>query len=261
MFARKCDPAVDAGPVRIWDGWMAKKLRGEPARGQEPLGGKPKRAPALLEDPGAAIGNPLVLGNPVAVAALAATVGGGARPPALVPPRARAVRRILFDDGSVCKCGAMCEEQTNCCEDWIELCPGEPPPAGAAATSGAAVEVPPEDDGASPPCPAPLLDLASSAAWNGTSITLTFLNHARYPLRLFLVGGSLAELVLLGTLGANGQTLRVAAADSFAWTLKTYSGVTVHQVAPERGAPSRTVNVRECDVSGGRRKMRLHAGW
>ena len=26
-------------------------------------------------------------------------------------------------------------------------------------------------------------------------------------------------------------------------------------------APSRTVNVRECDVSGGRRKMRLHAGW
>ena len=80
-------------------------------------------------------------------------------------------------------------------------------------------------------------------------------------LRLFLVGGSLAELVLLGTLGANGQTLRVAAADSFAWTLKAYSGVTVHQVAPERGAPSRTVNVRECDVSGGRRKMRLHAGW
>ncbi len=78
---------------------MAKKLRGEPARGQEPLGGKPKRAPALLEDPGAAIGNPLVLGNPVAVAALAATVGGGARPPALVPPRARAVRRLLFDDG------------------------------------------------------------------------------------------------------------------------------------------------------------------
>ncbi len=121
--------------------------------------------------------------------------------------------------------------------------------------------MPPEDDGASPPCPAPLLDLASSAAWNGTSITLTFLNHARYPLRLFLVGGSLAELVLLGTLGANGQTLRVAAADSFAWTLKAYSGVTVHQVAPERGAPSRTVNVRECDVSGGRRKMRLHAGW
>ena len=141
-----------------------------------------------------------------------------------------------------------------CCWDWGELCEqGRSPatPSGGIYSSVLTGRA----------CPAPTNPPLTSAVRRGTPIRLTFLNHARYPLRLFLVGGSLAELVLLGTLGANGQTLRVAAADSFAWTLKAYSGVTVHQVAPERGAPSRTVNVRECDVSGGRRKMRLHAGW
>ena len=104
----------------------------------------------------------------------------------------------------------------------IELCPGEPPPAGAAATSGAAVEVPPEDDGASPPCPAPLLDSRRRRRERHVNHA-DLLNHARYPLRLFLVGGSLVELVLLGTLG--GRTPR-RGADWFAWTLKAYSGVT-----------------------------------
>ena len=194
----------------------------------------------MLEDPGGdrqSVG----LGNPVAVAA-----GGDCRRRRgrrRSYRRARAVRRILFDDGSVCKCGAMCEEQTNCCEDWIELCPGEPPLAGAqhirrrSTAAGGRRRV--------SPCPA-ALDLASSAERHVNHAA--FLNHARHPLRLFLVGGSLAELVLLGTLGANGQTLRVAAADSFAWTLKTYSGVTVHQwprSVARRRAPSTSARARE----------------
>ena len=61
-------------------------------------------------------------------------------------------------------------------------------------------------EGASPPCPVPGEPPLASAPRNGTAMTISFLNHARYPLKLYFAreGGELAEM---GTLLSNGQAL------------------------------------------------------
>ena len=46
MFARKVEPSVDAETVRLWDEWMAKKLRGQRHDDQEVLGGTTPRVAA-----------------------------------------------------------------------------------------------------------------------------------------------------------------------------------------------------------------------
>ena len=273
MFARKVDPSVDPQTVRLWDEWMAPKLRGEVDPRQEPIGGK-RHEPAPLErgpasaadapaaDDGGATpaagrdgGGGAGAGGGGGPAAAAAGGGGGegvAMPlPQRQQARPRQVRSVVFDDGSRCECGPLCEQAGSCCDDWAELCE-----ASAPLTAGGA-------DGAeawatSPPCPVPAEPPLASAAREGAPISLSFLNHAPFPVRLYFAhrGGQQTEMA---TLPSNGQALTFDTQDAHAWAAKSFSGITLLELAPGTRRSSQTVDIYECDLNSATR--RLHYGW
>ena len=89
MFARKVDPSVDAGTVRLWDEWMRRKLAGWRPPDQETLGGAHRNKSAALER--------------APPRRTAATVAAGT-PPRAARPAERRVRQVVFEDGSACEC-------------------------------------------------------------------------------------------------------------------------------------------------------------
>jgi len=223
MFARKFDPGVDSEPVRLWDEWMAKKLKGEPDELQEPLGGRPKAA---------------------ARDASSGTHG----PPEAIPTRAqqpaRVVRSIVFDDGSSCDCGVLCYQNDNCCTDWVELCPNHT----------AAGDLPP------PPCPLPSDPPLRSAASPGEAVKLTFVNFARFPVKIFFLSLKASPPAEVAILEGGGATATFDTAEGHAWAARSFSGVTVMELPAHTSRPPRdTIEIEECDLSTAGRT--LHSGW
>ena len=71
-----------------------------------------------------------------------------------------------------------------------------------------------------------------------------------------------------GTVGGGGQTLSFDSSHNHAWSARSFSGVTVMDLAPnataaswsQTGPPSQhTVQIAECDLSTAGK--RLHFGW
>ena len=264
MFARKVDPSVDAEVVRLWDEWMSAKLAGQRPLEQEPLGGAAaSRGRSAAED------------NLERTSADAQLMPRAYRPPL------RRVQRVLFEDGSSCECSDQCETTGLCCDDWPELClmgrggdgvgggggggGGEGGGGGGGAHHGAHQGSDEEDDAALPPCPFPT-NPASSHSRNGTRIRLTFLNHARYPVRIFHQsasggdggsGGVSSRQV--GVLHQRGPPLTFETVDLHAWTVRTWGGDTLLELPFQLGRPSATIDIRECALHRARRQ--LHEGW
>mmetsp|Transcript_21291 Transcript_21291/g.48942 ORF Transcript_21291/g.48942 Transcript_21291/m.48942 type:complete len:305 (-) Transcript_21291:241-1155(-) len=227
MFARKFDPGVDPNAVRLWDDWMGRKLKGEADPEQAPLGGRPPRPPVAAEG-GAADGD---------------TGGSDDLVPVLSPRRPRLVRSIVFADGSSCDCGLLCHHNDNCCTDWLDLCPDH-----------AAKEA------SSRPCPEPAVPPLASSLPIGRPLTLTFVNHARYPVRLYYERPTRGEGVEVGVVEGGGGTLTFESAETHAWVARSFSGVTVMELPPFSKQPPRaTAEIYECDLSTAGRK--LHFGW
>ena len=225
MFARKVDPTVDAAAVTIWDDWIAKKLNGVRRADQETLGGTPRSGRA-----GDSLERSAVRG---------ADSGGG---PALARAPTRRVHRIVFEDGSSCDCSPSCAAAGICCEDWMELC-DQGRPADGAADGG---------DGEMPlaSCPTPAHPpLESTSTDGGRRIRLTFLNHARYPVRIFYryTKGN-GEEKEMGTLRGRGLALTFETRTAHAWVVKTWSGITLLEVPPSETRSTATIDVHECDL-------------
>ena len=90
------------------------------------------------------------------------------------------------------------------------------------------------------------------------SIRLTFLNHARYPLKvIYLPSDANSKETEMGYLRANGATLTLETRDSHAYALRSWSGVTVLEVPPSEGRRTSTIDVYECELA----KRALHQGW
>ena len=197
-------------------------------------------------------------------------------------PPLRRVQRVLFEDGSSCECSDQCETTGLCCDDWPDLCMmgrggdgfggggggggGEGDGGGGGAHQGSDEE----DDATLPPCPLPTNPASSSR--NGTRIRLTFLNHARYPVRIFHQsassggsggdgggggdGGSGGSSRQVGVLHPRGPPLTFETVDVHAWTVRTWGGVTLLELPPQLGRSSATIDIRECALHRARRQLR-----
>ena len=246
MFARKVDPTVDAKAVTMWDEWMAKKLRGERPDDQAVLGGHQRRTGENADDS-------LERQAAAAAAAAAASAAGSEATdaPRLHRPPLRRVSRVKFEDGSECECTPDCEARNMCCWDWGELCEqGRSPatPSGGIYSSVLTGRA----------CPAPTNPPLTSAVRRGTPIRLTFLNHARYPLKvIYLPSDANSRETEMGYLRANGATLTLETRDSHAYAVRSWSGVTVLEVPPSEGRRTSTIDVYECELA----KRALHQGW
>jgi hypothetical protein len=170
--------------------------------------------------------------------------GGGAAP-RRQRARGRLVRSVVFEDGSRCECVPLCEQAGTCCDDWKELCETDPTDA-------------PGEDAASPPCPVPAEPPLASGRRDGTPVTLSFLNHARFPVKLFHAAED-GQQTEMGTLPAHGHALTFETRDTHGWAAKSFSGITLLELAPGTARTSQTVDVHECDLSSANR--RLHHGW
>jgi hypothetical protein len=170
--------------------------------------------------------------------------GGGAAP-RRQRARGRLVRSVVFEDGSRCECVPLCEQAGTCCDDWKELCETDPADA-------------PGEDAASPPCPVPAEPPLASGRRDGTPVTLSFLNHARFPVKLFHAAED-GQQTEMGTLPAHGHALTFETRDTHGWAAKSFSGITLLELAPGTARTSQTVDVHECDLSSANR--RLHHGW
>lgn len=263
MFARKVDPTVDTQAVSLWDEWMARKLKGGRPDEQAVIGGRsreehgPEHTLERRPVPGGGATTTETLAG--GSAGHGKGVGGGdpLAPPRRVPRRGRPVEHITFDDGSTCDCSPLCEGLGTCCEDWPELCE-----LGRRHTDGSLAEQP--DEPPLPPCPLPSIHprLESAPAAGSQPIRLTFVNHASHPVKLFYVPPGPAREVEMGSLRAHGPPLTFDTLDSHAWVARSWSGVTMLEVAPRGGRPSSTVDVRECDLARSSRKgSALHYGW
>ena len=266
MFARKFDPTIDAQAIRMWDDWMGLKLKGRHPEDQETLGGTPRaeQSRAPLER---AAGRVVEGGRGRTGAYL-----GGTPVPTRVRPQLRRVERVVFEDGSSCECAAACEANGTCCDDWAELCAQGRAPAGGESANAGGASASAGGDGAGsvgsvdgepplPPCPAPTHPPLSSAARDtGRSIRLSFLNHARHPVKLYYRGPPpTATEHEMGSLSAYGPPLTFDATDSQAWVVRAWNGITMLEVPPREGRPSTTVDIFECDLRPPPRP--LHHGW
>jgi hypothetical protein len=242
---------------------MQRKLKGVADPDQEPLGGRLREqsplervAKGTAEAPAAAGGASGLLeaagggiapqaGQPGAAADGGGGGGGGGAAPRRQRARGRLVRSVVFEDGSRCECVPLCEQAGTCCDDWKELCETDPADA-------------PGEDAASPPCPVPAEPPLASGRRDGTPVTLSFLNHARFPVKLFHAAED-GQQTEMGTLPAHGHALTFETRDTHGWAAKSFSGITLLELAPGTARTSQTVDVHECDLSSANR--RLHHGW
>ena len=273
MFARKVDPTVDADTVRLWDEWMAKKLRGAAPGDQDVLGGMPAPAARIrAEDTlerlsGSSSGETdFEDASATPLPPLGAVMAGDAAVPRAYRPPLRSVARILFEDGSSCECSPACEATASCCDDWPEVCQMGRGTGGADDTDDdiEGEDTSGEDTGSSlPPCPVPIHPASSPG--NGTRIRLSFVNHARYPVRLYhqtvgSTGGAMGATGReVGALQPRGPPLTFDTVDVHAWTVKTWAGVTLLELPARIGRLSGTVDIHECARNPVRRA--LHQGW
>ena len=264
MFARKVDPTVDTKAVSLWDEWMARKLKGSRPDEQAVLGGRSREEHGpdqSLERRPARPAGATTASEALAGGGRAYAHAGASDPldlPRRVPRRTRPVDHITFEDGSTCDCSPLCEGLGTCCEDWPDLCE-----QGRRHIDGSADG----DEPPLPPCPAPATQprLESSPAAGSQPIRLTFVNHARHPVKIFHVpaGGAAARELEMGSLRAHGPPLTFDTRDSHAWVARSWSGVTMLEVAPHGGRPSGTIDVHECDLARPSRdgSTTLHHGW
>jgi len=117
-------------------------------------------------------------------------------------------------------------------------------------------------------------------------VTLSFLNHARFPVKLYHAAED-GQQTEMGTLPAHGHALTFETRDTHGahvggegdlvsplhlpyispisplylpgWAAKSFSGITLLELAPGTVRTSQTVDVHECDLSSANR--RLHHGW
>jgi hypothetical protein len=197
----KVDPVVDAAPIRTWDAWMGKKLAGEAPPDQPPL------RISLPEPPTSRDAPP----RDTSAAAAALADGVGLAAPQRVLPRRRLVSTIRFEDGSSCDCRLACGEGKpagGCCDDWAHFCKQ---PAEIAELS-------------LPACPAPTeVPLASAPPRaDAPAVSLTFLNHARYPVKLLYVDAD-GRAVEVGRV-ETGHALTFTSAATHAWRVTSFKG-------------------------------------
>ena len=263
MFARKVDPTVDARAVSLWDEWMAKKLKGARPDDQAVLGGRSR------EEHGDELSlerRPILAGGGSAGGSGGGGGGDGASElwtPQLVVKRPRRVDRIVFEDGSACDCSAQCEMAGTCCDDWPELCQQGRRLGGEGGEGGAGGdEWMDADEESVPTCPPPSHPPLESERRNGSRIRLTFLNHARHPVKLFHLPASGGREVEMGELRANGPPLTFTARDSHAWAARSWGGATMLELPPREGRRSSTIDIFECEPRGPvHRAGNLHDGW
>mmetsp|Transcript_12558 Transcript_12558/g.28652 ORF Transcript_12558/g.28652 Transcript_12558/m.28652 type:complete len:212 (+) Transcript_12558:680-1315(+) len=210
---------------------MGLKLKGEHPSDQEPLGGvknaTERRSLERPRDQSPQHSRALVL-------------------PRRVLPARRRVQQIMFEDGSRCDCSSACSHVGTCCDDWDELCK---------------VHFGPRTDAAIP-CPVPSEPPIASSSGDGSPIRLTFLSHASYPLKLYLLGTTSPALeeIDMGTLFAEGQSLTFDSSDNHAWVVRSFGGVTIMELNSFAKRPQRlTIDIYECDLATAAR--RLHYGW
>jgi hypothetical protein len=266
MFARKVDPAVDASAVALWDEWMAKKLKGERPADQQALGGvsRDHAANSSLERKAARAQAQQQQQQQQQhwrqwrqhASAEDGGEGGHTAAPGEAPtrllPRARRVRRVLFEDGSACECAPDCRQLRTCCDEWQEICTGPRPAVpstggvGMGGVEGSSAEQ--QRLGTPPPCPSPIQPPPNSEPRNGSAIRLTFLNHAPFPVRLFHRPAHSAREVEMGSLRSNGASLSFRSSDAHAWAARSWGGAVVLEVPPRDGRPSSTIDIFECDL-------------
>eukprot|EP00967_Tisochrysis_lutea_P038167 scaffold45757_cov22-Tisochrysis_lutea.AAC.1 len=115
-----------------------------------------------------------------------------------------------------------------------------------------------------PRCPPAASPPLASLATEGRPVRLTFINLARYPLRLVFLGAD-GEAVDAGAIEPHGAARTFDSADTHAWAARTFRGETVLELEPRPGdRPKRhIVDIEECDLAAAREpaKQPLHEGW
>ena len=119
----------------------------------------------------------------------------------------------------------------------------------------------------------------TSASAPGVKIRLTFVNHARHPVRIFHVPHDDADSssglgsglgsglraspreVDMGSLRAYGAPLTFHTRDTHAWVVRSWGGVTLLEVPPRAGRRSGTIDVHECELRASQPGAGLHHGW
>jgi len=215
MFARKVDLEVDPGVLQIWDAWMGRKLAGTQVL-QAPIGNLP--------------------GDPYLKTAFRAP---GVNASSHIDPivwRRRRIRRVSFADGSSCGCGIDCGALTSrrsCCA--ANFCARDGMAYGGTRTCMSEEEANP---------------VASLA--DGAPVEVTWVNHARHPVRLLVVDTWGVETPVR-TFRRIGESAVFASRQHVVWRARFLDGglLLQHVVSTSREA----VELHECRPPAG------HSWW